>query len=183
MQFRVALLAILVCTALLLVGCGGIHSATPPVVHAAGPQCFPENFYNGVQETGDYLWFATDQACDIGTVQDQSYALKFDHSVQQMIVQMGSNSGSVFEWDLIVTFTRPDGRSYSTQQQYDKHSDGVGNRQITYNYPTPQFLPSGTVVSLHRRQLPSGYCLQAGAWGGGQACATGQSVQLIGVLK
>jgi hypothetical protein len=163
--------------------CGGNSAISLPTVHASGPQCFPENFYNGVQETPDYLWFATDMACDIGTLQDQSYTLKFNHTVQEMILQMGSNTGSIFEWDLVVTVTRPDGRQFSTQQQYDKHADNVGNRQVSYSYPAPQVLPAGTVINLHRRALAPGYCLQGGPWGTGVACATGQSVQLIGVLN
>src|SRR5215471_1039881 len=115
MHNRAALLLVIVAATAMLISCGGNITK---VVHAAGPICGSEFFYNGVQETPDYLWFATDQACDIETPQDQSYTLKFDHQVQQTIVQMGSNMGSIFEWDLIVSVVRPDGRSFSIQQQY-----------------------------------------------------------------
>jgi len=63
-----------------LIGCGGSHSVVP-IVKASGPLFSPEFFYFGPQETQDYLWFATDQACDIGTDQTQSYILKFNQLI------------------------------------------------------------------------------------------------------
>jgi hypothetical protein len=164
-------------------GCGGGSSPLAlPVVSASSPQCFPEMFSPATRETSDSVWFTTDQACDIGTAQDQTYTLAQAHTIQLIVLQQGSNSGSVFEWDVVLTLTRPDGRSIQLQQQYDKHVDDVGNRQGVYALSQPLVLPAGSTVNLHRRDLPGGYCLQAGPWGTGRACATGQGVQLVGVL-
>src|SRR5260370_3944633 len=155
-------------------------------VRAAAPLCGAEFFSplaGHTYETHDGLWFTTAQACDIETEEDETYTLLFDHDVQNVIGQMGSNMGSVFEWDVIVTITLPDGRQTSIQQQYDKHNDQGGNRQINYPLQTPWHLPAGTTVNLHRRKQPATACITAGPWDGTVACATGQSVQFLGTLQ
>lgn len=167
-----------------IIGCGGdFQRLTIPVVQASGPLCFDEFFSplaGHVQETQDSLWFTTRQACNIETEQDETYILQFSHDVQTVIIQMGSNAGSLFEWDVILTVTRPDGRSIVIQQQYDKHQDISGNKQVAY--AVNWRLPAGTQINIHRRSQASGACVRSGPWGTHSACATGQSVQFIGTL-
>ncbi|HWX54356.1 MAG TPA: hypothetical protein VN176_07170 [Verrucomicrobiae bacterium] len=173
------------------VGCSGTPGSSGPgipVVHAQVPDCSPERFYGDGSgnlqtpiETPDYLQFAS-QACVITANVLEQYTLKFDHTVQAADMQMGSNTGSNLEWAFWVDFQLPSGRSFSLFMQYDKHVDNVGNRHEWRPFPVPIKLPAGTVVTIRRPALPAVYCTKPGPWGSGQACGTGQKIELVGTL-
>lgn len=179
-----AILATLVVVLVLPVGC-----IEDPHVHASTPDCSPERFFGdgsgnaqGPIENADYLQFAS-QACVITANVNESYTLKFSHNVQAADMQMGSNTGSNLEWAFWVDFNLPSGRSFSLFNQYDKHQDVSGNRHEWRPFPVPIHLPAGTVVTIRRPALPSGYCTKPGPWGDTLACATGQKIELVGTLQ
>lgn len=156
-------------------------------VQAQTQGCSLEFFFdipsNNAIENTYTTWFATD-ACILTTQVDQTYTTKKEHTVQSFTLQMGSNTGSVFEWDLVFTVTRPDGVIVlQQQQQYDKHVDNIGNIQKTYNLVSPVTLPTGSTLRLVRRSESQASCIKAGPWGSSEACATGQSVQLQDIVK
>jgi hypothetical protein len=194
-RFKVSILCASLLAATLafvgIAGCsGGSGSTSGSTVHAQGPDCTPERFYGDGSgnaqspiETPDYLQFAS-QACVITTAVLDKYTLKFDHTVQAADMQMGSNTGSNLEWAFWVDFQLPSGRSFSLFMQYDKHVDNVGNRHEWRTFPVPIKLPAGTVVTIRRPPLPDAYCTKPGPYGnGGQACATGQKIELVGTLN
>jgi hypothetical protein len=176
-----ALLALLV----LVANCRG---GLDPIMHASTPDCTPERFYgdgsgNTQQpiETPDYLQFAS-QACIITVPVQESYTLKFDHTVQAADMQMGSNTGSNLEWAFWVDFATPAGRQFSLFMQYDKHQDVAGNKHEWRPLPSPLKLPAGTTVTIRRPALPSAFCTLPGPYGDTKACATGQKIELVGTL-
>lgn len=176
--FTVLLIAETVCvvggTAFYLLGC-----ASP--IHAQTPDCTTEFFYDGPTETRNYIQLAT-PACVITAPAEASMTLKFDHVIQAVNLQMGSNTGSELEWDFCLDIAPPGEDHLSECMQYDKHQDVQGNQHERRVYPVPLHLPAGTVLTLRRRQMPAAYCTHPGPYGSGLACATGQRVDLIGVL-
>ena len=179
-----AILTILVAFFALATSCGG-----DPTVHASTPDCTPERFFGDGSgnaqppiENADYLQFAS-QACVITANVNESYTLKFNHTVQAADMQMGSNTGSNLEWAFWVDFNLPSGRSFSLFGQYDKHQDVSGNRHEWRPFPVPINLPAGTVVTIRRPALPSTFCTKPGPWGDILACATGQKIELVGTLQ
>lgn len=159
---------------------------TGPHLNGA-PVCTPERFYDGPEETENYVELATD-ACVLGPTEEASITLQFDHVFQRMNLQMGSNTGSELEWDFCVIIAPPpENRSTWIREclQYDKHQDVSGNRAQPYLYPVGLHLPAGTKITVWRRALPYSYCTKEGDYGsnGGKACATGQKITLIGVPR
>jgi hypothetical protein len=187
---KVTLLLVLAVLAslILIPGCGGAFA--PATVHASTtPDCTPEYFFDipqssqntpggGVIEGPHTIWMAT-PACVITVPVDQSYTTKFPHKVQLLTVQMGSNTGSIFEWDQVVTVTDPSGNVLlAQQQQYDKHQDTKGNIQEHYSYSSPITIPAGSTIRITRRSEPETSCLKGGAFGDRVDCFTGGSAQL-----
>jgi len=169
--------ALLVCfAAFALYGCAG----TSPV-RAQIPDCAPEFFYDGATETRNYVQLAS-QACVITVPVRQQMVLQYDHIVQAVNLQMGSNTSSTLEWDFCLDIEPPGADRLSECMQYDKHQDVEGNQHERRNYTVPLHLPPGTVLTIRRRVLPPAYCTHPGPYDGGLACATGQRVDLIGVL-
>ena len=173
--------------AVVLLGLVGCNTHDSVIVHAQSPQpsipnCFPERFYDGPTETPDYLQFAS-QACLVTIDVLETYTLKFDHVVQAADMEMGSNGGSAFEWAFWVDFKIPSGRSFSLFMQYDKHVDNVGNLHEWRPFPVPLHLPAGTTVTIRRPGQPAGACIRPGPWAGGLFCATGQKIELVGVIN
>lgn len=164
------------------VSCGSSHYVAPVVVHASTPPCSTERFYDGATETPDYLQFAS-QACLISENVLERYTLKYDHTVQAADLQMGSNTGSTLEWAFWVDFVTPQGRSFSLFMQYDKHQDVVGNRQQWRTFTAPLRLVAGTTITIRRPALPDAYCTAPGKWGDTTGCATGQKIELVGVIQ
>lgn len=156
-------------------GCSGLRR-----VQAAAPPCSQERFYDGPTETPDYLQLAT-QACLISEDVREPYTLQYDHEVQAVDLEMGSNTGSELEWAFWVDFKLPDGRSFSLFNQYDKHQDVVGNRHEWRVFHA--HLPAGTEITIRRPALPAAYCTKPGPYADSQGCATGQKIELIGVLR
>lgn len=157
------------------------------------PICSRERFYDGPIETANFVQLATD-ACVLGPEESASLTLRKDHIFQRLNLQMGSNTGSELEWDFCLIARSPDVNlplDIPSQDllreclQYDKHQDEKGNQSPSRDYPMGLHLPAGTVLTVWRRSLPYVYCTKEGPYGsnGGSACATGQKVELIGVIQ
>lgn len=180
--------------ALFSTSCGSrlatVQAAPPPIMQSQTQACTVERFYDGPTETPDYLQFAS-HACLITTAGDgtpaqdvkETYTLKFAHTVQAADIQMGSNTGSEFEWAFWVDFALPNGRGFSLFNQYDKHQDVTGNRHEWRPFPVPLVLPAGTTITIRRPMLPDAYCTKPGAYGDTTGCATGQKIELVGVVN
>lgn len=183
------MLALIVASFLLICACGGAKSINIlPAVHAGTPDCTPEYFFDAASpaaiETKNTLWFATN-ACVIETAVSETYVTTLPHNVQRFTIQMGSNQGSQFEWDQVITVIDPSGSVLlMQQQQYDKHIDDHGNRQETYLNSTPVFVPAGSTVKIVRRPSPATSCIKGGPYGDRQdECVTGGSLQWQDVVK
>lgn len=169
---------VLICSAYYLLSCKPAQSVSAQV-----PDCTTERFYDGPTETRNYIQFAT-QACVIGVPAEETMTLKYDHLIQRINLQMGSNTGSELEWDFCVTMEPPGKDPLSECMQFDKHTDAVGNKTDTRVYPVPLHLPAGTLIKIQRRIIPEAYCTKPGPYGnGGHACATGQRADFIGVIQ
>ena len=186
MQKRIAIFLALALALVADTGC----SLKPATVQAAQitptvnpqPACFPESFYRGLVETPDYLSFAS-QACFITVDVKESYTLKYSHLVQAADLQMGSNANARFEWAFWVDFQLPSGREFRLFGQYDKHQDNVGNVHEWRPFPVPLVLPAGTVVTIVRPSQPLEFCIAPAPFGNSIGCATGQKVELVGVVN
>jgi hypothetical protein len=175
----------------LTAGCSGSLTTT---VHASTPDCTPELFFDmpqnqqnqpggGAIEGPHYLWMVT-PACVITTAVNSSYVTHFDHDVQLMTIQMGSNQDSVFEWDQVITAITSAGEVLiSQQQQYDKHIDDHGNKQERYSYTSPIHIPAGSTIRVTRRVESNENCIKGGKFGDRVACYTGGGVQFQDVVK
>ncbi|HLJ26550.1 MAG TPA: hypothetical protein VKY85_07555 [Candidatus Angelobacter sp.] len=188
-------IAVLSCV-LLCSSCSSSNSTVlaapaPPVpVQAQTQTCTVEKFYDGPTESQDYLQFAS-HACLITTAGDgtpaqdvkETYTLKFAHLVQGADMQMGSNTGSNLEWAFWVDFVTPNAHSFSLFMQFDKHTDTVGNKHEWRPFTVPLALPAGTTVTIRRPMLPDAYCTKAGPYANTTGCATGQKIELVGVIN